>query len=168
MVPLGVWTDILELLYWVLTGKECFVSQDMSTLLAGSFELGDFENDAALSPGSTSGRGRLLHASIKDAIAIPHLTLSFACYHRLHLRRALKIGCGMLVSVHGSQDITHCSRVRRPYQTCFDSCILLSRFIQGDSDQKHAVLRCNLQPRHEVAHNAEDHTRYCHDRLKDP
>lgn len=50
----------------------------MSTLLAGSFELGDFENDAALSPGSTSGCGRLLHASIKDAIGV-HTSLILHC-----------------------------------------------------------------------------------------
>ena len=68
-------------------------------------------------------------------------------YHRLHLRRALETGWGALASVHDVQNITHCSRVRRPYQACFDSCILPSRFIQGDSNQKHIILRCNLQTR---------------------
>jgi hypothetical protein len=58
------------------------VSQDMSTLLCwrglSHLESGDFENDAALSPGSTSGSGRLSHASIKDAI-VEHTSLILHC-----------------------------------------------------------------------------------------
>ena len=87
-------------------------------------------------------------------------------YHRLHLRRALETGWGALASVHDVQNITHCSRVRRPYQACFDSCILLSRFIPGDFDQKDAVLRCNNQTHHKAAQNPEGHSRTCHDRSK--